>query len=302
MTFLKKIRMKKLITILLILNLFVGYIGFGQQTQSSLANEIGSLQNMETFINRKLINPTNLTDSNNFMIDFAIHEQWIGNNKATNGFFLSGETGLSSKKCSIGLNIDFKNNGLWQHHSIISSIKYDWLINTNSKFELGLNMGFWQYRLDVSNLIYPQDPLTGSVYASEWQTIPRIDLGINYKYKAQSIGLSYNNMLTGTNNLTVFKGLILNYQNIYTVSKKITLIPEMYACLNSENTYGIIILKLDYSKRITCGLLYNTKNSSGFLISGIIKKRAKIGYYYNLLNLNHQTFNSHCLNLGFIIK
>lgn len=294
--------MKKLITILLILNLFVGYIGFGQQTQSSLANEIGSLQNMETFINRKLINPTNLTDSNNFMIDFAIHEQWIGNNKATNGFFLSGETGLSSKKCSVGLNIDFKNIGLWQHHSIISSIKYDWLINTNSKFELGLNMGFWQHRLDVSNLIYPHDPLLVSAYASEWQTIPIFDFGINYKHKTQIIQLSYNNILSRSYIFPVFRGLILNYQNIFTLSKRIALIPEMYACLNSEKIYGIFIINLDYSNKIRCGVLYNTKQSFGLQICGIIKNKVKIGYNYDLLSINHQTFNTHCLNIGIIIK
>ena len=294
--------MKKLLIGLLILNPFIAYIGLGQQIQSNLANEIGSLQNMETFLNRKLINPTNLTDSNNFIIDIAIHEQLIINKKASNGFFLSGETGLESNKCSFGITIDFNNNGLLQNRSILSSIKYNLINNTISRFELGLNLGLGQTRMDASSLMYSQDPLTESEYTSHWQTNPIIDLGINYKYKTQSFRISYNSVLNGSTNSTAFRGLILNYQSTFTVSGKVTLTPDIYGCLNSENTYGILTLKLNYNKRISCGLLYNTKNSSGFLISGIIKKRVKIGYYYNMLDIDHQTFNSHCINLGLIIK
>lgn len=294
--------MKKLLIGLLILNPFIGYIGLCQQMQSNLANEIGSLQNMETFFNRKLINPTNLTDSNSFIIDLGIHEQLIGNKKASNGFFLSGETGLQSNNCSFGINIDFNNNGLLQNRSIISSIKYDLIINTNSRFALGLNLGLGQTRIDASSLMYSQDPLTESEYTSKWQTNPILDLGINYKYKIQSFRISYNRVLNGSTNSTVFRGLILNYQSTFAVSRKVTLTPDIYGCLNSENTYGIVTLKLNYNKRISCGLLYNTKNSSGLLISGMIKKKVKIGYYYNMLNINHQTFSSHCINLGLIIK
>ena len=64
------------------------------------------LQNKNVFFNRKLINSTNLTDSNNIIVDFAIDKQWIGGNIAKNGFFLSGETGFLSHKFLIGINID----------------------------------------------------------------------------------------------------------------------------------------------------------------------------------------------------
>jgi hypothetical protein len=96
--------------------------------------------------------------------------------------------------------------------------------------------------------------------------------------------------------------VILNYQNTLPLSGKITLSPDISGCINPGNVNGIIALKVDYNKKIGCGLLYNTKNSCGFLISGIVKRRVKIGYYYNLLSLDHQTFGSHCLNIGLILK
>jgi hypothetical protein len=294
--------MGKFISIFSILSLFAGSIGLGQSVPfpSSIGNEIGSIQNLETFINRKLINPTNLTDSNSFLIDVTIHEQWVGNFKATKGFFLSGENGIGSK-WSIGANIDFKINGLFQHRSIISSVKYKWRINDNSGFELGLNMGYWQYRVDLSSLLYSQDPMLDNSLASEWQNRPIVDLGINYKFKTQSIRVSYNNFVIGSN-FPVFRGLILNYQNIYTVSQKIALIPDIYVCMNSEKTYGILMLNLVYSKKVTCGVLYNTGKSFGFQVSGNINRKVKIGYIYNRANIDNLTFNSHSLNLGYIIN
>ena len=288
--------MKKWISIL-ILNLLLNLHGFAQQSEPLSDSFIQLLQNKDVFFNRKLINPTNLTDSNNYLINIGAQLEWIGSeNNSNNGFFVSGERNLSSFNSSVGLNLDYRNLGYFQHRSLNASYKYILKFDNETVLNLGINLGVWQYRYYYSGFS-SQIPHSLATDETVWYNSPLLDFGISYKYKNQRLRLSYNNMLNSNMELgdsDIFlrlKGTIANYQGIFNINKKISIIPELFGCFNSNENYGIIACKVNYSKIISGGLLYNTKESLGIYFSGLIKNRFKIGYFFEIGNISEQQYS-----------
>jgi type IX secretion system PorP/SprF family membrane protein len=288
--------MKKWISIL-ILNLLIGLYGFGQQSEPLSDSFIELLQNKDVFFNRKLINPTNLTDSNNYLINIGAHLEWIGSeDNPKNGFFVSGERSLPSVNGSVGLNIEYRNLGYFQHRSFNASYKYILEFDNETVLNLGVNIGIWQYRYHYSGF-NTQIPFPIALDETVWFNSSLLDIGASYKYKNQTLRLSYNNIINSnmklgdSDNFLRLNGIIANYQSIFNINKKISIIPEVFGCFDSNDNYGIIACKLDYYNVISSGLLYNTKNSLGIYFSGLIKNRFKIGYFYEIENISEPQYS-----------
>ena len=302
--------MNKKISLILILIAFSKSFGICQQSSDINSNTLDFVDNKDVLLNWFSFNPSLLTDSNKILVDFLVHEQWIGSSESNSGFFLKGETGLLPKNISLGLLLDYKQYGLFEHRSIIGGVKKRISIGSNSNVDLGLNLGLLQSRMDVSGLILPQpDPLIDG--KTVWSGFPIIDFGVSYRYKNQNAGLSYKNLIDKSFEFQSSEyelrqdGLIANYQGVYSVSDKINIISEIYGCFSSTDNYAIIVGKVSYKNYISAGLLYNSNNSYGFLISGTLFKRVKIGYFYDYEQdkvYNNQKVGSHGLNLGLILK
>jgi hypothetical protein len=221
--------------LIFILILFNENLGFGQQSEPLSDSFIELLQNKDILLNRKLINPTNLIDSNKCLIDIGTHLQSIRTENPKNGFFVSSETKLSSLKSSVGINIEFKNLGYFQHRSFIASYKYQLEFKNKTMLNVGCNLGIWQYKYDYTGFYSP------IIFPIEdgWINSPLLDMGISYKYKNQTLGLSYNNIINSnmklgnTNNYLKLNGLIVSYHGVFDISKRISFIPELYSCFDS---------------------------------------------------------------------
>ena len=292
-------------SLIIILIVFIKSFGICQQSSDINYSTLDFVENKEVLLNRFSFNPSLLTDSNKLLVDFIVHEQWIGS-KSNNGFFLKGESGLLPKNISLGLLFDYKQYGLFEHRSIIGGVKKGISMGSNSTFDFGINLGFLKSRMDVSGLTWP--PIDGK---SVWSGYPIIDLGVSVKFKNQHAGLSYKNLIDrklefqSAEYELIPNGLIADYQGVYLISKNISFISEVYGCFASPDSYAIIVGKVSYNNFISAGLLYNTNNSYGFLISGIFFKRVKLGYYYDYETdkvYNNHIIGSHGLNLGLILK
>ena len=302
--------MIKKFSLILILISFSKSFGICQQSSDINSNTLDFVDNKDVLLNRFSFNPSLLTDSNKILVDFLVHDQWIGSLESNSGFFLKGETGLLSKNISFGLLLDYKQYGLFEHRSIIGGVKKGISIGSNSIIDLGLNLGLLQSRMDVSGLILPQpDPLIDG--KTVWSGFPIIDFGVLYRFKNQNVGLSYKNLIDrkyefqSSEYMLRQNGLIANYQGVYSLTDKINVTPEIFGCFSSTESYAIVLGRVSYKNFFSAGLLYNSNNSYGFLISGTLFKRVKIGYFYDYETekaYNNQTIGSHGLNLGLILK
>ncbi|MCF8335611.1 MAG: type IX secretion system membrane protein PorP/SprF [Bacteroidales bacterium] len=283
-----------------------GLSGLAQQNTDLSDNTYNLLQTKDVFFNRKLINPINLTDSNQIFIDFFYHTATVGDIDLNESFFISGETNIPAINSSIGFNIDFTEYGSFLHHNFIASFKHSWDIGNYSKFNIGFNSGLWRYQ--AKEVYYPSNPLIDVYF--EPTNSPILDIGVSYQYKKHKFGLSYINIIDSKFKLSESdyvlreNGFILNYQTKFGLTNRITLIPEILSCFNSTETYGIFTMQIDYSNTIQGQILYNTLDSYGFKFSGIFWKFIKVGYYFNYM---HEGFdkidqNYHGINVGIILK
>jgi type IX secretion system PorP/SprF family membrane protein len=273
-------------------------------------NTLNLVDNKEVLFNRSGVNPSHLTDSGKILVDFNIHEQWLGLKESNNGLYLKGETGLLPKNISVGILFDFEKSGLLEQRSIIAGSKKRISIGLNSSIDIGLNIGFRQARMDLTGLIMPQpDSLIDG--ETKWSNFPIIDVGVVYNFKNQHVGFSYKNIVNSkfeflSNEYNLGQsGIIADYQGLYAISNRISLIPEIYGCFTSTRHYAIVVGKIRFKNILSLGLLYNTNNSYGFLINWIIIKKITIGYFYEYEQnkvIDSQVYGSHGLNLGLIIK
>jgi hypothetical protein len=281
--------------------LFIGLVVNAQQ--EPLYEPIDLLQEKDVFFNQKLINPTFLTDSNKVYVDYVAHEKILENTLRDAGFSIFGETCLSSN--SFGLNIDFRTLGAYKNRSLTASFKHKFIFKHKSIFEIGLNLGVSQ----LENLGYSQYELKFLNSFSEinigskpnWIEIPLINLGLAYKYRNHSFGLSYDMLSTtvssGFSERDLKKtGLIASYWGHFNVSNRFILIPELYGCFHSDEMYGIMAVKFNYFNKLTGGITYNTKESITCQLSVLILKRIKLGYSIGSYKSN--TINLYTLNLG----
>jgi len=306
----KRDMIKKFLLTTILIVIFKSF-GICQQSSDVNSNTLDFVDNKDVLLNRFSFNPSLLTDLNKILVDFLAHDQWIGSLESNNGFFLKGETGLLPNNISLGLLFDYKQYGLFEIRSIVGGVKKGISVGSNSIIDLGINLGFLQSRMDFSGLILLQpDPLIDG--KTVWSGFPIIDLGVSYRFKNQNVGLSYKNLIDRSFEFQSSeyelrqKGLIANYQGVYSISDNINIIPEIYGCFAPTDSYVIFVGKVvSYKNFISAGLLYNSNNSYGFLIGGILFKRLKIGYFYDYETdkvYNNQTIGSHGLNLGLILK
>lgn len=300
----------KTIKILFLLLIHIYNEGFTQQALRIENYQIDILKNGDVFFNSKLTNPTHLQDSNRLIVDLITYEQWIGLIDAPREFVLSGETSFLNKGLSAGINCSYREHGVFQHRFIVGQIKKKIWENGNSKINLGLNLGIWQFRNEYIALNFQSMEIYNA--NTEWINSPIIDIGISYLYKNQELAIS-----TSSNTIKLKKdlvknefpikerGIIINYRSDFLISKNIKIIPEIYGCLKSSDSYGVLVGKIGYKDFFSVGLLYNSQNSYGMLVNGIIKNLIKIGYFNNYqTNKTQYNYNvgSHGLNLGLIIK
>lgn len=285
--------------------------GFSQQALSIENYQIDILKNGDVFFNSKLTNPTLLQDSNRLNIDFINYEQWIGLIDAPKEFVLSGETSFLSKGLSAGINCSYKEYGAFQHRYILGQIKKIIWDKGNSKINLGLNLGIWQFRHEYITWNF-QSMETYQTNEIDWINSPIIDIGISYIYKNQLFAISTSShtiKLENDSKNIEFpikeRGIIVNYHSDYLISKNIKITPEIYGCIKSSDSYGVLVGKISYKDFFSVGLLYNSQNSYGMLVHGIIKNLIKIGYFFDYQTDKSQynyNVGSHGLNLGLIIK
>lgn len=287
--------------------LLVESLGVCQQTSNTTSNILNLVHNRDVFLNPVMINPTQLTDSNTLNVDFILHQQWLGAIDPNQGVSVKGETGIIKKRLSFGLLLDYKELGLTDHRSAIGSAQKGFSLGGYSKLKFGLNFGLWQSRPDGLDLIFQDsDPLIES--HQTWQSTPVIDLGVHYQFKKQNFGISYNNILAKSQSAPIAyyvrsRCVIINYQGIYSLSNSIFMVPEIITAISSDDNCTFLAAKVVYRNMITCGLLYNTENAFGLLLSGTIFKKVKIGYYIDYASKGpfKQETGAHGLNLGVML-
>jgi type IX secretion system PorP/SprF family membrane protein len=267
--------------------------------------------NKGVLLDRSGINPSHLTDSGKILVTAFLHDQWCGQKSPNNGLFVKGETGLLPKNISAGILFDCENSGFLKYRSILGGVKKGISLGLFSTLNIGLNIGFYQARMDFGTLIVPQpDPIID--VETKWSNSPILDLGLVYTYKNQHIGLSYKNLVNSAFEVVPKdhqirqSGFMADYQGVYSISNRISLIPEIYGCFTSTDRYAIAVAKISYKNILTAGLLYNSHKSYGFLISWIIIKKIRIGYFFdfekNKVFNSDQITGSHGLNIGLILK
>ena len=291
-----------------ILIVISGITLYSQQTLPFSENFIPVLQNKDVFFNTQLINPAYLPDSGKLKINLFIYNKLvIAVNNPEKGYLISGATDLGSMNSSLGLNMEYQNIGLFEHRSLITGCKYNWSLTEHSNINIGLNIGVWQSRLKYSDPL-PQLPSLYVTINKKWGTQPYTRLGVSGNFKNHGFGISYDffpiKIKTQTSeDYLKDNGLIINYQGSFKFLRTFYFIPEVYGCFTNTETYGIITAKIKYKDFITAGFLYNSKKSTGLMISGIIIKRIKIGYFYEKENSgSNATINGlHGLNLGVML-
>jgi hypothetical protein len=275
-------------TALIFLNIFIGLTLNAQYQQMDL------LQNNDVFLNQKLINPTFLTDSNKVHINYVAFKPWRGYFETKKGFFISGETNLSNN--SLGINYDYEGLLTLKNRTLTASLKHNFRLKNNSRIDIGLNLGWFQYKLNRIEGLDEGEPF--------WIGNPIVNFGVAFKLKNHRLGLSCDILRTPPFGYLIRYdrkgGIIASYQGIFKITNRLVLSPELYSCFHSDEIYGILAIKLNYLNKFFCGILYNTKTSNAIHFSTIILKRIKLGYSYSLISKIYME-KSHALNLGLIL-
>lgn len=292
--------------LLFFVSIFFTSIVIGQQSEKLSNSYLNLFENKNIFFNNNLINPTFLTDSTNYFIDAGAQIESISQENSNNGYFVSVESRLPQVKGSVGLNIDYRHLGYFNHRSFNISYKYNIEINNKTFFNFGFNVGVWQFKYDYDGFnTYIPFPIP--IDEPVWYTSPLLDIGISFKYNTHKIGFSYNNLLYknmelgNTDNYLRLNGFVVSYQNVFNINTKLKVYPEIYGCVDFKDNYGIATLKIAFLDFLNWGILYNTNKSFGVYFSGLIKKRFEIGYLYEIDNITEPQYNRapFTLNFGF---
>jgi len=265
--------------------------------------------------NKTSFNPSYLTDSNFFVIDYYHHRGWSNSKVFNNEIFLKLETGMLPMNLSMGVIIDYYTNSIVDERSILWAVKKEVLLGSDSKFNFGFNVGMQKTSWDFSELVIVGDEPLLPMLAPEPEKFPLFDLGVAYKYQSSSFGLSYKNIpyLRPLYNIFPFypyysqivrKGFIIDYEVCFPIAHHIKILPELNALLNKDQSILIIGAKIDYKGKLSSGFLYNSTGSYGFLLSGTIKNRYKLGYFYDYNHLkmyNSYAISTHGVNLGIVL-
>jgi hypothetical protein len=281
--------------------LFVGLSGFSQQFPNISKYRVYLLQDRDVLFNPKAINPTSLGDSNLLYLSSNLEFDRLKNPGMD--YFFSCESNLKSIHSSFGLVFDVKNLGLKQR-SLISSYKYRFRLGDKSNMSVGINIGMWKFKLntpyfdDIDNVFYESE--------NNWGYSPIINIGTSYTYQRHHFGLSYNvfsSKLVSTISEINMRpsGLIINYSPEFAYNADISIVPNLNYCIDSEDNYGIFSFAVDYRNKISCGMLFNTKNAFGLYISGIFLKRINLGYLIDYREMYNTYMGFHTLNLGILI-
>ncbi len=272
------------------------------------SNTLHFIDNKEVLFTQSGVNPTLLTDSVRLYFDFLKYKDKEYNSNG--GFYLYGETALKNHGLSLGFLFNSDNLGIVDKHYLTGSIKKKIPLGINSSLNIATNIGVWRMRYDMFDYLLNDigDPMF--LVKTDWSYVPVLDVGFSYNYKNQTLGISFKNI--NNSNFKFFSeeyesgenGMIINYQGIYNTINKISLIPEIYGCFSEDDKYAIAVCRIKYSNLLSVGLLYNSNDSYGFSISGILFKRIKLGYYRDFEikeSWNDEKLSNHGINLGIIL-
>jgi hypothetical protein len=90
-------------------------------------NKLNLIDNKEVLFNRSGVNPSHLTDSSRILVNFFLHDQWLGLKESNKGLFLKGETGLLPKNISVGILVNSKIVDYWNNAQLLQEQKKEFL-------------------------------------------------------------------------------------------------------------------------------------------------------------------------------
>ncbi len=259
----------------------------------------------DVFFNPSRINPVFLEDTSLLHANAIAKEQWLGFEGAPEEYTLHAQTAFEKVGFSLGFNASYEKIGFHKNWFMMVQTKKVLWRNENSKIDMGLQAGIVRRKM-VSDWFSP----TGELISFESYPfyLPVLDLGFSYTFKNQSIGLAYK--YTGSSleeepTLTNEDAWAAHYAADYAISKDFTLTPQIFGLFRYDISSAFFGAKLTYKDFLTAGLYSDeTFNNIAILLSGVINKRIKIGYYYKLSfnKLNQHHNGTHALNLGIMLK
>lgn len=209
-------------------------------------------RNKDIFFNRKLINPTLITNQEKLHINTGIRYSY---NQGFNDYNLSTEFTAMKIKSSFGITGDitsYYSNVNNKYSTLRFSYAFFKQLSNNSEFGIGINLGISEYHISD-----PQPTFNDA--SNNKETTPFYQFGLLYKLTKHTIGLSYkiNESKHSDANLDFSympKMLAIHYSYDYNISDNFSFSPEIIGEINSNSTKGIAIIKLNYASKTKAGL------------------------------------------------
>jgi type IX secretion system PorP/SprF family membrane protein len=185
----------------------LAFISFLISMQHSFAQQ--NIQLTQYFFNTLSVNPAYAGYKEDWYIQADHRMQWMGMDGApvTTQLSIDGVTDVVSKNMGVGLQLTSDRLGPQSATSVYADYAYRLQLDKAdmSRLSFGLSLGLTQYSTDVEKLraVDPNDPLL--TFENSNSYIPDIRFGIYYYNPKFYVGLSFMDLLAGTDSSSIFK-------------------------------------------------------------------------------------------------
>lgn len=262
------------------------------------------IQQSNYMFNELSFNPAYTGSNNTLRATLLARKQWVGFDYGplTETFCIDGKTKFG------GLGLSIINDQLGFEKSIHTKLLYSYSVELSDKSMLsaGFGLGAIYHTLDGTKLQYQDQTIVdpNGIYDVQAEIIPAIDLGLQFLYKDFAIGVSSSHLQKSMETATVTD--VPRHYYGYTqyrinASKKVSLVPTIYAKYGSEILQGEVNTNVYFNKKFWVGATYRLDESMVGLAGIILKDQYYIGYSYdfNVGDVGPYSMGSHEIFISF---
>jgi type IX secretion system PorP/SprF family membrane protein len=298
-------RRNKIYLITTILALFTNY-GFAQQKP----------QYSQYMNNQFLLNPAVAGTSGQIDMKAGFRQQWAGINDAPRTFYVSGNMGIGeqSGKLMKGNNLSGKSGhgigcialkdqtGPLSWTSMYVSYAYHMQMSQDFMASLGASVGFQQFNLDGSRLLYVDQTVAGIGNISN--TTPDANLGLWVYGKNLYFGASVQQIVpskidgytttsgtNGSNQLAKHYFITAGYK--YDINKEFSLIPSFMVKIQNPSPTSLDLNgKVVFKEKVWAGLSYRLSDGATIMAGCVVKDLINISYAYDYITSDLRAYQS----------
>lgn len=246
------------------------------------------------------INPAYAGSREFMVVNLLNRNQWVGVNGAPITQTLSAHTSIPNTKLGVGLSFMNDKLGYEQTTYAYADVSYTLQINKFDAYKIafGLKIGASKYDLDndlLEDPNYSNDPFL-NVINYNWQ--PNIGAGIYYRGEVFYLGFSVPKLINYKNKNIEYESLdrmsyYVNGGYLLDLNKNLKFKPAFLLKYTDGAPISFDISSLFYiNEKLWLGASYRLSDSFGAIVNFRITKGLSVGYSYDYIISNLNSFTS----------